>query len=213
MQDSSFSGIVFDLTDLKGNYAKEIETIEPLKKKCLNLGCGTDIKMGDKRHTWINIDKIYRLGVDIKYDLNKLPYPFKDNTFDYIYASHILEHLTPSIYSIIEELIRISKDKGIIKIIVPHYTSSGYFSEGHIQSFKYNSFFVRNDNTSIERISTYSKIIKEQTKIVFDKKLFFNYLVEPIMNRIPKIYENTFLKYLFPASEYRFTLRVNKGRD
>ncbi len=173
----------------------------------LNIGCGTDIRKG-----FTNLDFIKEKGVGIVHNLNKLPYPFKDNTFDYILASHILEHLTPPIYSIIGELIRISKDKGIIKVIVPHYTSSGFFSEGHVQSFKYNSFFVRDDNTSIERINTYSKIIKEQTRIVFDKKLFFNYLVEPIMNWIPKIYENTFLKYLFPASEYRFTLRVNKGR-
>ena len=54
----------------------------------LNLGCGNDIKEG-----WVNMDYIGAEGVDVVHNLNRLPYPFPDNTFDSILASHVLEHL------------------------------------------------------------------------------------------------------------------------
>ncbi len=172
----------------------------------LNIGCGTDIKEG-----FINLDFIKEKGVDIIHDLNKVPYPFRDNTFNYIYASNILEHLTLSIFLILKELTRISKDKAIIEIIVPHYTSGGCFSESHTRFFSYNGLVIYKTK-SLERIKNYADITKKQTTILFDKKLFFNYLIEPIMNKIPRVYENTFLKYLFPASEYRFMLEVTKKK-
>jgi len=84
--------------------------------KKLNIGCGEDIKKG-----YINID-FADFGQEIKHDLNKLPLPFKKNTFKEIYAKCILEHLnTNNNYQVrfLEELYRISKNKGIIKIIVP----------------------------------------------------------------------------------------------
>jgi len=55
--------------------------------KKLNLGCGTDHRKG-----WVNLD-FSELGLaEVKHDMLKFPYPFKDNEFDYILASHVLEH-------------------------------------------------------------------------------------------------------------------------
>lgn len=56
--------------------------------KKLHLGCGEDIKEG-----YINLDFLKMDGVDVVHNLNKFPYPFEDNQFDEVYASHILEHL------------------------------------------------------------------------------------------------------------------------
>ena len=46
----------------------------------LNIGCGKKILNG-----YINLDVVKLPGVDIVHDLNKYPWPFKDNYFDEIY--------------------------------------------------------------------------------------------------------------------------------
>ncbi len=96
-----------------------------LKGKCLDLGCG------DFRNTfWVK--KV--VGIDIKkpsptlpipfvrYDLNKLPLPFKDNQFDTILASHVLEHLE-SPYLVLKECKRILRSNGILIIGMPNIHS------------------------------------------------------------------------------------------
>jgi len=54
--------------------------------KKLNLGCGEDYKEG-----YINLDILDNEFVDVIHDLNKFPYPFKDDEFGEIYIHHVLE--------------------------------------------------------------------------------------------------------------------------
>lgn len=105
--------------------------------KRLNLGCGTDIKKG-----WINLDNSVLTGVDVKHNILKFPYPFKNNEFDYILASHILEHFYPEeITKIMNELHRIIKKDGILEIRVPYYNSPNNFQVlDHKTQFEFESF-------------------------------------------------------------------------
>ena len=77
--------------------------------KKLNLGCGKDIK--PSKEGWINLDNVKLKGVDIVYNINKFPYPFKNNEFDKILCSHILEHVN-DIIKTLKELSRITKKGG-----------------------------------------------------------------------------------------------------
>lgn len=70
--------------------------------KILDIGCGNNKMKGA-----IGIDRVALPEVDIVHDLNSFPYPFEDNTFDEIYAAHIVEHLD-SIIRVMEELHRIA---------------------------------------------------------------------------------------------------------
>ncbi len=103
------------------NYFKSDSNREIVQK--LHIGCGTDIKKG-----YINLDIIKREGVDIVHDLNKAPYPFKDNQFDEIYSSHVLEHVD-DVLAVLEELYRILKPRGVLRGNVPYYTSAGAFQD------------------------------------------------------------------------------------
>lgn len=109
----------------------------------LQIGTGNNYKEG-----WVNADFNKDVKADVYFDLEKFPYPFEDNTFEYIYADNVIEHLEDLI-KVMEELHRISKDKAIIKIIVPHYSGHGafshlthkrYFGSGTFSNFKPSSW-------------------------------------------------------------------------
>jgi SAM-dependent methyltransferase len=96
--------------------------------KKLNLGCGRNKKEG-----FVNVDWDKLNSPDIVVDLNEYPYPFEDNSFDYIEAFHILEHLNKP-FKTMGELRRILKKDGIVKIKVPHF-SRGFTHTEHSHGF------------------------------------------------------------------------------
>lgn len=81
---------------------------------CLNAGCGTHFSK-----EWNNIDLIAHSEFVLQWDVKQdLPYP--DNTFDAIYSSHLLEHLTPgNAEKLMIEFKRVLKPGGILRIVVP----------------------------------------------------------------------------------------------
>lgn len=98
------------------------------KQKKLNLGCGEDKKEG-----YINVDWSPLPKPDVVHDLNKLPYPFEDNSIDLIEAFHVLEHLdTP--FVIMKEFHRILKVGGTLHVKVPHF-SRGFTHAEHAHGF------------------------------------------------------------------------------
>lgn len=88
------------------------------QKLKLNLGSGRRNIGND----WVNVDKYQHPNVKVVYDLNFMPYPFKDESVDQIYMNHVLEHLENP-YEVMLECYRILKFGGTIEIIVPHRDS------------------------------------------------------------------------------------------
>lgn len=84
--------------------------------KKLNLGCGEDKKEG-----YVNLDWSSLVNPDVVHDLNKLPYPFPDNSFELIEAYHLLEHLDKP-FVIMAEFHRILVPGGTLHIKVPHFS-------------------------------------------------------------------------------------------
>jgi ubiquinone/menaquinone biosynthesis C-methylase UbiE len=99
---------------------------ENIKK--LNLGAGELKKDG-----YINIDWNKLANPDVCHNLNVFPYPFSDNTFDLIEASHVLEHLDRP-FDVMKELHRILKPSGKLIINVPHF-SRGFTHAEHSHGF------------------------------------------------------------------------------
>ena len=148
----------------------------------LNLGCGKDIKKD-----YLNVDFEKFEGVDKIFNLNKIPYPFKNNSIEEILMYNILEHLDDP-YGIMKELYRIVKPNAGIHIQVPHFSSNSVWGDiQHKRGFSSETFIQDN-------ISNMFKLKKQ--RIVFSH---YGFLMEIFANKFPRIYEKLFA-YIFPAS-------------
>lgn len=104
------------------------------KPVLLNLGCGTN-----KWPDYVNVDAYG--DVDVRWDLNKLPYPWDDNSIDEISMLHVLEHI-PDWWGAFSECARILKPGGLLRIHVPDESSATALTyRDHCHVFGMNSFF------------------------------------------------------------------------
>ena len=101
--------------------------------KKLNIGCGKDYREG-----WINLDIDRNVKADVRHNLDKYPYPFKDKEFDVILASHIVEHLESPI-RFFKEMERVMKDKSELHVIVPHFTNPMAYTPVHKTFYSYKT--------------------------------------------------------------------------
>ncbi len=98
---------------------KEIVESNGKNKIKLNVGCGTDYKKG-----WVNIDNNSDNNIDNnKLDLNwdlRYPLPFPDNSVDYIFNEHFIEHLTVEEGKIaVKDFMRVLKRGGVLRMATP----------------------------------------------------------------------------------------------
>jgi SAM-dependent methyltransferase len=146
------------------------------KAKKLHLGCG----MG-KREGYINLDSCEAVNPDVLWDLNELPYPFEDNTFDEILAYSILEHLDDLVKAM-EELHRIAKPGAILDVRVPYWDGYGFASDPtHKRMFTESTFDFFTGKAG------YSYITKARFKIKRLKRIYhpkFNWIPEFIKKRL-----------------------------
>jgi len=127
--------------------------------KKLNLGCGEEYRTG-----WVNVDCRNNVKVDVKWDLEKFPYPFKDNQFDEVLMGHVLEHLIDPI-RVLREIIRISKNKAKVIVEVPHA-----ISYANIASIQHKANFTENSFTP-EHLKEYDL---EQLKLIKNEFVYKN---------------------------------------
>ncbi len=102
----------------------------------LNLGCGSKTVPG-----FLGVDRFQNEATDIVHDLEIFPWPFADNSIDYILMDNVLEHLA-DIVRTMEEIHRILKPRSLVQIIVPHATSTLAFADPtHKHYFTEESFY------------------------------------------------------------------------
>jgi|WetSurMetagenome_2_1015567.scaffolds.fasta_scaffold24712_8 ubiquinone/menaquinone biosynthesis C-methylase UbiE len=150
--------------------------------KRLNFACGADIREG-----WDNCDIQPGKGI-IYCDADKRPYPFEDNTYDYVLLK---EALVCFLYPrrVLNELRRICKKGAIIDIEVPYYANKGAYNEFDVLHYFSESTFelLCNNNCRTEEEIKFkiismelepTKIGKFFPKIIRNKlSLFINGLI------------------------------------
>lgn len=121
----------------------------------LNLGCGYDNKEG-----YINVDISKNVKPDVVHDLNKTPYPFKENSITEIYARDVLEHFPrEKLMPILEEWYRISKPGAKWIIRTPFYnTRLANAIILHYGGFDFTTFDFLTENNTLEGDYTNVKI-------------------------------------------------------
>lgn len=112
--------------------------------RILDLGCGIKKYKPDVQSAnVVGLDYTTRNKPDVLWDMNKIPLPFKDNEFDVVYSHHAIEHIMPeNRLALMWEIHRITKPKGIVNIITPHFSvMAGSGVLDHIGIFSYSSFY------------------------------------------------------------------------
>lgn len=170
----------------------------------LNLGCGNDIKQD-----FVNLDSKLLPGVNVVHDLENLPLPFEDESFDFILCQDVLEHVEYT--HVLKELHRILISGGKVQIRVPHFSSVNNFRDPtHKKMFSVFLFNMFIKNTLHNRsyyfdfhfASCYKKQITFRDNILYlPVRIFAN-----INDRFLNFYEYSFLSRIFPADNIVITL-------
>lgn len=154
----------------------------------LNLGCGKHYKLG-----FINVDVSPHVKTDVVWNLDKYPYPLKDNSVDYILAMAIIEHLE-DLVAFMEEAHRILKPGGELRFRTPLAFTVVDSLLTHKQHITPDTFrpFLRNNKESVMTIKR------------FTGKLW---VTPPLLHKMrfpPKMYLlNSFINNIFTGVEGR----------
>ena len=152
----------------------------------LNLGSGQAPKAG-----FVNVDNIRFPGTSLVADLDK-PLPFKAGTADYIYLSHVLEHLRDRMV-FLAEANRVLKAGGIIELVVPHKSSGLAHHLDHLTYFAWATFSqaVFDEGFVRQTIGKF-KVQRLRLRLLGGRDTPFDFFI----NRFPRHYE-----WFFPCSE------------
>lgn len=159
----------------------------------LDVGCGR-LKFPGA----VGIDRLASTHADVIHDLDDLPYPFDDESFDAVIARHVLEHLEAPL-NVLGELHRLTRPGGIVTIITPHFSSSTSWADPtHRHHFSSRSFDYLVAGTAwdfytdtrfevIQRRLTLGMIQGPKGRVV---PVFRLLGIEGVVNRFLDVYEN-----------------------
>ncbi len=91
--------------------------------KALDIGCG-----GRKLPGSVGMDMLALTGVDVVHNLNTLPWPFPESSFDLVFANHALEHVE-DVIATLSEVHRVLKPGGRFVMQVPYFRSVDAYAD------------------------------------------------------------------------------------
>ena len=151
-----------------------------IKKRTLDVGCGVNKLPGA-----IGIDRNPAGRADVICDIDSFPYPFADNSFDHIYCSHVIEHVS-DVMGTMEEFYRLLKPGGTIFMATPHYTDFSSFCDP-THRWHLNSYSFRYFGSNHGGFDYYSKIKLRETKVHVKLLMLWRYLgFEFLVNAWPR---------------------------
>ena len=188
----------------------------------LDFGCGSNKQTGT-----IGADITRGSAADVIANLDRFFYPFRDNTFDRVAMSQIIEHLT-DVPRVMEEIWRICKPGASVEGATPHYSSAASYSDPtHRHHFSARTFdFLATPSArkprKLRRLLGYfykagqlahrpavaAKFERVDVHLTFNS--FYRKIgIEWAANVYPELYE-AFFAFLFPARDIVFRLRAVK---
>lgn len=151
-----------------------------LSKRTLDVGCGINKFPGA-----IGIDRNPRSRADVICDLDRFPYPFRDNSFTSLRAVHVIEHVSDVIRAM-EEFHRVVSPSGRVLIVTPHYTDFSSFCDPthrwHLNSFSFRYFGPDHGGYDYYSGARFGEVSVHVRLLAFWRWLGFEFLV----NRFPR---------------------------
>jgi len=184
------------------------------KLKILELGAGANPYVTKKNETVIHVDIVKLPHIDLVYDLNKSPWPFKDNEFDKVIGCSILEHLD-DVVKTINEIWRITKNGGKVEILVPYFVCADSFTDPtHKHFFTTRSLDYWDKNTEIGKKLGFemghAQFKIKNKKILFGSKPLSKIkFLHALVNKHQHFYE-VYASRILPASAVYFELLTIK---
>jgi len=91
----------------------------------LDIGCGREPKQG-----FIGVDRMKFPEVDVVLDISKKKWPWKDNSVEEIWCSHMVEHLNAKgRIHFVNEAYRVLQSGGILTIVTPYWNNHRAFGD------------------------------------------------------------------------------------
>lgn len=175
--------------------------------RVLDLGCGNR-----KRHGAVGVDVNPNSQADVVHDLNIIPYPFQDSSFDEIVLDNVLEHLD-DVVRVVAELHRLCRAGGLVKVIVPYFRAPwAYIDPTHRHFFTTDSFSYFDPGHPNCRQYGYSNARFSVERVTFNETIergWITGLVKAIADKWPGRYER-YLGHLYPLDDLTFCLRTLK---
>ena len=144
-------------------------------RRILDVGCGINKFPGS-----IGVDRNPASRADVLANLDHFPYPFRDNSFAEIRASHLIEHVEDVIRTM-EEFHRLAQPGGCVLIITPHYTDFSSFCDPthrwHLNSFSFRYFGEKHGGFGYYSPVRFREISVRVRLLAFWRWLGFEFLV------------------------------------
>lgn len=148
--------------------------------RVLDVGCGIKKYPGA-----VGIDRIPGTAADVLVDIDRLPYPFADASFDEVRAIHVIEHVSDVIRSM-EEWHRLLRKGGRLFIVTPHYTDFSSFCDP-THRWHLNSYSLRYFGADNAGFGYYSRTRFKETSVRVKLLSFWRMLgFEAMVNTFPR---------------------------
>jgi SAM-dependent methyltransferase len=184
-----------------------------MQRKILDIGCGQNKLPGA-----IGMDINPRSHADVIHNLDERPWPLEANTFDYVRARDVLEHVDDFIGAM-EEIHRVSAPGAEVEIRMPFMSSENFATDpthrraGTSRTFDY--FDPSTELGSFRYSTSRFDLIDFQYsrshcgRWVGSAMRRFDYYLLPLIRKNARTYEHYFA-YWYPMQDVVYRLRVVK---
>ena len=158
--------------------------VKPNSMLKLNLGCGRT-----KFDGFINCDKALEVNPDMVVDMEQT-LPFEDNSVDYIYSAHCLEHINPSKFRFaLQEIARVACNGCILELRLPFDNMGCRVNFDHYRTFNWSSFDQLCENVDTNRLYYSSLRLKKIGKQPIKLVRWFYYLFPFLLTEVHLKYQ------------------------
>jgi SAM-dependent methyltransferase len=188
--------LLFRLTD-----PSQFELRPSTGGRLLDVGCGS------KKHAGaVGIDRSPETDADIVHDLDAVPWPLEDSSFDEIVLQDVIEHLRDP-YAVFAELHRVGAPGARVHVRTPHFSSAlAYSDPTHLHWFSAAAIRALAE----PGFAHYSAVRFRVLHLSLDLWLPFRLTgIAALANRRQDTYEKYFA-FRFPAMNIRAELEVSK---